>query len=351
MARRIRKHALIGRWLIALGIAAATYVIVFHAIAPWWLLERLNARLDRMAEHRGAFEGVSIQWWRGAVRLQGLSIRANDAPAALPPLLDIPTVDTSLTAFFSDATPIRAELTALHPVKTLIADAEGRLVQFGFGEDWVQLLQDLVPLPIQQLRVERGVVRVFAGTDAETADVLHVSRLDGTIDRKGNDAGVMARFDGRLPGSGSIRFSAESASAKLTQASRLRLDLREVSLPHYKHAIESVTGIRVSNGRLQADLALHIREGGATGQIDSTLSRLRFGEAFQDAPIDWIGETILEAGVALIGDGEHETFSVEIPLKGHVQPLDQRTLQGMLELTRQLVASPLEWDIEAASSQ
>lgn len=351
MASSLPTQRLIRPSILALGLAAAALVLIVHVIVPCLVLERLNARLDQMPEHHGAFDKVSMQWWRGKVRLYGLRVQANAAPAALPPLIDAPDIDLSVTGLLSLDTPIRADLRALNPVATLIADAEGRLLQFGFGQDWVQLVQDLVPLPIQALRVENGSMRLFTAIDAQQSETMRLASLHGRIQRADDDAGIGATFKGELPDTGSVQVFAQSATAMPAHDARLRLRLSAVSLRQYQRAIEATTGIDIRQGTLHADISLRVRERTARGEIDATISQLDFGETLASAPFDWIAETILEAGVALVGEGERDTFRIRIPLQGPVQRPSTRTLQAVRDQLRQLVAAPVEWRIQDPSSQ
>lgn len=338
------------RWLIGLLLAALTCALLVHVIAPRVILDRLNARLEQMPEHDGAFAEVSIQWWRGIIQLQGLVIRASKTPDDLPPLIDAPDIRMSMTGWRAGEPPIRAELTALRPVITPITDAQGRLVQFGFGQDWVQLLQDLVPLPIQALQMEDGVMHLRASTADKGFEALRVSALNGRIHRSDDVKTVSGTLNGQLPESGALQLDLHSATSGPMTRSQMRLNLSDIALNAYTHTIEAATGLSVSKGRMDADVRIEVNDHQAHGGIDATIAQLRFGEAFDDAPFDWMIETLLGAGVALVGTGEHDRFRAHIPVQGHIQTVRPRTLQELRDAMLALLAPPLEWRIDGASS-
>ena len=56
---------------------------------PWLIRDYLNGKLADMGEYRGHIADVDLAWWRGAYRINGLSIVKADG--AIPvPLLDAP---------------------------------------------------------------------------------------------------------------------------------------------------------------------------------------------------------------------------------------------------------------------
>ncbi|WP_420426793.1 DUF748 domain-containing protein [Algiphilus sp.] len=350
MATTTSKHLRRTRWLIGLLLVATIAILLVHVIAPRIVLQHLNTRLAQMPEHNGAFAEVSMQWWRGSILLQGLVIRAQETPDDLPPLIDAPNIRMSVTGWRAGDTPIRAELTALRPVVTAIADAEGRIVQFGFGQDWVQLLQDLVPLTIQALQMEDGVLHLRVGTEAKGFEALRVSALNGRIHRVHDDKTVSGTLNGQLPASGALRLDLDSASSGPMTRSQIRLDLSDVALNAHTRAIEAATGLRVSEGRMDADARIEVNHQQARGGIDATIAQLRFGEAIDDAPFDWMIETLLGAGVAVVGTGEHDRFGVHIPVQGRIQTVRPRTLQELRDAMLALLAPPLEWRINGTSS-
>jgi len=338
-SRPIRRALLGAAAVIALG------VVMIHVVAPRVLLERLNTRLERMPEHVGAFDDAEVRWWTGSVRLKGLSIRAQRASREMPALIEAPVVDVSIASLMGGSEGMRADLLARSPVVTLIADRDGRLLQFGFGPDWVQLVQDLVPLPIEQLRFENATMVLWSGTNRASPNKIRVSRAQGAIRRSEDDAAVIGRLEGELQGSGTIMLDAKSASADPMRQSHLALALSDVLLAPHAETVRSVTGIAIREGRMQAQAELDVRQGIVSGRVEATLSRLQFGDGSDTEPLEWLTQRLLAAGVAVIGSGEHDTFRVEIPVKGPLASPQTRTLAGLLNVLQQLATAPFEWRI------
>lgn len=335
----------IRRALLGTSAAIALGVVVIHVVAPRLILEQLNTRLERMPEHVGAFDDAEVRWWTGSVRLKGLSISAQRASQEMPALIEAPVVDVSIASLMGGSDGIGANLVARSPVVTLIADREGRLVQFGFGPDWVQLVQDLVPLPIAQLRFEKAAAVLSFGGKPASAHTLRVSAVEGAIRRTKGDTKAVGRLEGQLQGGGTIMLNAESASADPMRQSHLALELGDVVLAPHAKLVRSTTGITIRQGRLQTQAAFNIRQGIVSGRVRAALSRLQFGDGSDTAPLEWLARRLLTAGVAVIGSGEHDRFRVEIPVEGPLSLPEKRTLAGLLDVLQQLAAAPVEWRI------
>ena len=86
------------RYAIPLGSLAALLLLLLalHLALPYLVRDYLNGKLADMGDYRGHIADVDLALWRGAYRIDGLSIVKDNGKVPVP-FLDAPSIDLSVS--------------------------------------------------------------------------------------------------------------------------------------------------------------------------------------------------------------------------------------------------------------
>ncbi|MDF0733152.1 DUF748 domain-containing protein [Pseudomonas entomophila] len=168
------------RWpLVALGSLLAL-LVALHLALPYLVRDYLNDKLADMGEYRGQVADVDLAWWRGAYQINGLKIVKVTGKVPVP-LLDAPLIDLSVSwhSLWYDQAVV-AEVVFVEPVLNFVDSASKQNAQTGQGTDWRQQLEKLVPITLDEVRIDNGTLTFRNFTSKPPVD-LKASQLQASI--------------------------------------------------------------------------------------------------------------------------------------------------------------------------
>lgn len=101
---------------------------------------------------------MDLAWWRGAYQINGLKIVKATGKVPVP-FLDAPLIDLSVSwhALWYDKAVV-AEVTFVHPELNFVDGGSKQASQTGQGTDWRQQLEKLLPITLNEVRIDKGVL-------------------------------------------------------------------------------------------------------------------------------------------------------------------------------------------------
>jgi hypothetical protein len=193
----MKKRYSIPQWTL-LGIAIA--LLALHFALPVLVRDYLNDKLADMGDYRGHITDVDLAWWRGAYRINDLSIVKADGKVPVP-LLHAPLIELAVSwkALWEDRAVVAQVQFEQPEVNFVDGGADKQASQTGQGTDWRAQLTKLLPITLNEVRINQGVVRFHNFTSSPPVDLqaTHVNASIYNLTNVSDEQGKrVARFEG-----------------------------------------------------------------------------------------------------------------------------------------------------------
>lgn len=194
------------RYAIPLGSLAALLLLLLalHLALPYLVRDYLNGKLADMGDYRGHIADVDLALWRGAYRIDGLSIVKDNGKVPVP-FLDAPSIDLSVSwqALWDDHAVVARVVFERPQLNFVDAGGDRDASQTGAGTDWREQLDKLLPITLNEVRVVDGTLR-FRNFTSKPPVNLHASALNASIYNLTNVADARGERPARLEGTARI---------------------------------------------------------------------------------------------------------------------------------------------------
>lgn len=168
------------RWpLIALG-SLVVLLVALQLALPYLVRDYLNEKLADMGDYRGQVSDVDLAWWRGAYTVNGLKIVKTTGKVPVP-FLDAPVIDISVSwhSLWYDRAVV-AEVAFLRPELNFVDAGDKQNSQTGQGTDWRQQLDKLLPITLNEVVIDDGVL-TFRNFSSKPPVTLKATQLQASI--------------------------------------------------------------------------------------------------------------------------------------------------------------------------
>ncbi|MBV4534989.1 DUF748 domain-containing protein [Pseudomonas urmiensis] len=188
------------RWPLV-GLASLVVLLVaLHLALPYLVRDYLNDKLADMGEYRGQITDVDLAWWRGAYQINGLKIVKTTGKVPVP-FVDAPLIDLSVSwhALWYDRAVV-AEVVFVRPELNFVDGGNKQNSQTGRGTDWRQQLEKLLPITLNEVRIDNGTL-TFRNYNSKPPVELKATRLQASIRNLTNVRDDKGRRDASFEGS------------------------------------------------------------------------------------------------------------------------------------------------------
>ncbi|MBF8680727.1 DUF748 domain-containing protein [Pseudomonas fulva] len=168
------------RWpLIALG-SLIVLLVALQLALPYLVRDYLNEKLADMGDYRGEISDVDLAWWRGAYTVNGLKIVKTTGKVPVP-FLNAPVIDISVSwhSLWYDRAVV-AEVAFLRPELNFVDGGDKQNSQTGQGTDWRQQLDKLLPITLNEVVIDDGVL-TFRNFSSKPPVTLKATQLQASI--------------------------------------------------------------------------------------------------------------------------------------------------------------------------
>lgn len=168
------------RWpLIALG-SLILLLVALQLALPYLVRDYLNEKLADMGDYRGQVSDVDLAWWRGAYTVNGLKIVKTTGKVPVP-FLDAPVIDISVSwhSLWYDRAVV-AEVAFLRPELNFVDGGDKQNSQTGQGTDWRQQLDKLLPITLNEVVIDDGVL-TFRNFNSKPPVTLKATQLQASV--------------------------------------------------------------------------------------------------------------------------------------------------------------------------
>jgi hypothetical protein len=324
-----------------LWIGAAVVLLLAVRIAlPYAICKAINHRLAKVEGYAGRIDDVDLQLFRGAYRIDGVSIKRREQ-SRLEPFFSAETVDFSLAwgelfhgRFVSDILLVAPELELAHSGEPVDAPEEGRR--------WQDVIQDIFPIEITHLEIRRGVL---AYVDATSTPRVNISlrELDAVATGLRNQptgesgplpASIKAR--GTTIGGGRFDLSVRGDPLAAQPRFTLKLDLKDVELVALNDFLEAYANVDVSAGKFQLYVEVNAADGRFEGYAKPFLDHVEFTNISDQNQglFRRMWESLVSTVSTIVKNDDRDQVATRIPFAGEFGKTDVGVWSTIVHLVR-----------------
>ena len=157
------------RWIIILGIIAV--LVGLRLMLPFAVIKYVNKTLNNIPGYQGSIEDVDLNLYRGAYVIENVEIRKLEGSVPRP-FVKIDSIDLSIEweALFDGS--VVGEVLLRKPELNFVAGPSDSTQQDGTEADWIQPLEDLMPLEINRFAITDGKVTYLDEYNSPKVDIF-----------------------------------------------------------------------------------------------------------------------------------------------------------------------------------
>ncbi|CAM3721062.1 DUF748 domain-containing protein [Pseudomonas wadenswilerensis] len=333
------------RWPLWGLLGIALLLLALHLTLPVLVRNYLNDKLADMGDYRGQITDVDLALWRGAYKINGLNIVKTSGKVPVP-FLEAPLIDLSVSwhALWHDQAVV-AEVIFLKPQLNFVDGTSKQTSQTGQGTDWRQQLEKLLPITLNEVRIDDGILS-FRNFNSKPPVNLKATQLDASIrnltnveDRKGRRD---ATFDGkaRLLGDASVESSATFDPFSDFQDFRFRLRATGIELRRLNDFASAYGKFDFNAGHGDLVIEAEAEKGRLKGYIKPLLRDVDVFNWQQDVEskdkgfFRSIWEALVGGGETVLKNQRKNQFATRVELSGSVHKSDISAFEAFLQILR-----------------
>ncbi len=299
-------------------------LVAARVALPYVIKTVVNDRLAHMDGYRGSVLDVDVALWRGAYVIRGLVIEQIEGDVPVPFVVARKT-DVSLEWLALLRGEVVAEIMCKDPVLNFVV---GRSSQTGAGNDWRDVVDDLVPITISHFAIHRGSVHYRDYSASPDVDVeLGDLDLEATGLSTVHDAAhpLPARIDanGTVQHSGALQVMVRLDPWSERPNFDLDLAMDALDARALNDLLRAYAGVDAEAGHFFLYSELRSTNGQFSGYVTPMvegLSLFRFGEG-GDA-FDQLGDLAVQLFVDVFENHGTDCFATRIPVAGSFDAVD-----------------------------
>ncbi|AVD82123.1 hypothetical protein C4Q28_08025 [Pseudomonas sp. SWI6] len=333
------------RWPLV-GLASLLVLLAaLHLALPYLVRDYLNEKLADMGDYRGQVSDVDLAWWRGAYQINGLKIVKTTGKVPVP-LLDAPLIDLSVSwrSLWYDRAVV-AEVTFVRPELNFVDGGNKQSSQTGQGTDWRQQLEKLLPITLNEVRIEDATLNFHNFNSRPPVDLkatqLNVKVLNLTNVR--NEKGRRdARFDGSARLLGDARVESRATFDPFSDFDNFEFRLRAtgIELRRLNDFASAYGKFDFNAGHGDLVIEAQASDGRLSGYIKPLLRDVDVFDWQQDVENKnkgWfrsIWEVLVGASETVLKNQPKNQFATRVELSGSVHKQDVSAFEAFLQILR-----------------
>lgn len=177
-------------------LLVAAFVILFRIALPFSLRHAVNKYLGHLENYSGHVDDVSLSFYKGSYTLSGLRIWKKER-AEFQTFISVPKLEVSLLSHLAVDKKWLAGVDVYEPRVQVIDSFLPSNQQFGDSLPWREVLNKLVVLDIESLRIRDGIF-LFQNYDYRKPVQISVSKINISAINIHNTEGVTKNLPSRL---------------------------------------------------------------------------------------------------------------------------------------------------------
>lgn len=333
------------RWPLVGLLSLALLLLIVHLALPSLVRNSLNDKLAHMGEYRGQVQDVDLAWWRGAYQIKGLKIVKTTGKVPVP-LLEAPLIDLSVSwkALWEDHAVV-AEVTFDQPVLNFVDGGSRQNSQTGRGTDWRQQLDKLLPITLNEVRIQHGTLS-FRNFNSKPQVNLKATQLEASIRNLTNVRDQQGRRDAsfeakaRLFGDARVDSTATFDPFSDFDDFEFRLRATDIQLRKVNDFASAYGRFDFNAGHGDLVIEAQAENGRLNGYIKPLLRDVDVFNWQQDVEdkdkgfFRSIWEAVVGGTESVLKNQPKNQFATRVELSGNVHQQDISALEAFLQILR-----------------
>ncbi|MAB96616.1 MAG: hypothetical protein CMK71_00905 [Pseudomonadaceae bacterium] len=335
------------RFAIPSGIILTLVIalVVLHIALPSLVRDYLNKQMADMGDYRGHVTDVDLALWRGAYRINELKINKVNGKVPVP-LLDAPAIDLSVSwsALWHEHA-IVASVVFEQPRLNFVDGGNAEASQTGEGVDWREQLKALLPITLNEVRVEQGTLAFRNFTSKPNVD-LEATQVNATLLNLSNTRNSKELLPASFQAAANVLGDAPlETSAKLNPLGKLddfdlKLRITDIQLKRLNDFTRTYAEFDFVKGHGDFVMEIKARKGKLDGYAKPLLRDMEIFDWKQDVEakdkniLTGIWEALVGSGGWLLKNHQKDQFATRIELAGDLNAYDVSQWQAFKAILR-----------------
>ncbi|MDX9667437.1 DUF748 domain-containing protein [Pseudomonas sp. P5_152] len=333
------------RWPLWSLAGITLLLVALHVALPYLVRDYLNDKLAEMGDYRGQISDVDLALWRGAYRINGLQIVKVQGKVPVP-FVKAPLIDLSVSwhSLWYDHAVV-AKVLFVKPELNFVDGGNKQASQTGRGTDWRAQLGKLLPITLDEVRIDNGRITFHNFTSKPPVDMqatqvdASVFNLTNVVDVKGRRD---ARFEGKalLLGHAPLETTATFDPLSNFEEFEFRLRVKDIELKRMNDFAAAYGKFDFNAGHGDVVIEAQANKGQLKGYIKPLLRDVDVFNWQQDVANEKKGifrsvwEALVGTTETVLKNQPKNQFATRIELSGSVHKQDISAFQAFLQILR-----------------
>jgi hypothetical protein len=316
------------RTLIAV-LVVAVVLLVARLIAPHYVRRAVDRRLGQIPGYSGHVEGIVLHFWRGAYRIDGMTIVKNGNKVG-DPFFSADRIDFSVAWKEIFHGRLVSQIYVKNGHLTFLRGPDEESSQLTADKRWQDVINDLFPIDITYLDIQGGVLRFVDTTHTPRVDIavrdlkVTATGLQNRPSGDGDEFPAKIDIKGVTIGDGQFHLFTKAEPLADKAHFQLAMELRKVSLPALNDFLKAYANVEVSKGQFEVFAQMAMANEHYEGYVKPFLSDLSFDDIKDENQS--LGHKVWKAIVAgianLAKNKDSNQVATRIPFSGEANGLD-----------------------------
>jgi len=347
---------------ITIAIVVGLFILLHFLLEPF--AERyVNKQLSSLEEYTGKINDIDIHLYRGAYQVKGLELIKRDSEKA-DPFLQIDTIDFSVEwkALFDGR--VVGEVILAHPTVNMIVTptVEGDSAQEQTGEDvdWVQQVQELIPLTINRFEIKNGNISykdpsVDPKVDAYFRELYLLAENISNVSDSSQKFPSSLKANAITVGGGTLNADLQMNLLKSIPEFEADVKLSNVDLTELNDFIKAYANFDVQEGTFEVITEMTIENQKISGYIKPFFENLDVFDLRKDVVQNDSGffqkvwEAIAGLGAEAFENQKKDQVATEVPIEGSLDSPSPDVPATIWNIFRNAFIDAIEKNFESVS--
>jgi len=333
------------RWPLWSLAGITLLLVALHVALPYLVRDYLNDKLAEMGDYRGQISDVDLALWRGAYRINGLQIVKVQGKVPVP-FVKAPLIDLSVSwhSLWYDHAVV-AKVLFVKPELNFVDGGNKQASQTGRGTDWRAQLGKLLPITLDEVRIDNGRISFHNFTSKPPVDMqatqvnASVFNLTNVVDVKGRRD---ARFEGKalLLGHAPLETNATFDPLSNFEEFEFRLRVKDIELKRMNDFAAAYGKFDFNAGHGDVVIEAQANKGQLKGYIKPLLRDVDVFNWQQDVANEKksifrsVWEALVGTTETVLKNQPKNQFATRVELSGSVHKQDISAFQAFLQILR-----------------
>ena len=304
-------------------------LIVGNFLLPTIVKKYVNKTLANIPGYYGQVEDIDINLFRGAYVINGLYLNKKNANVEVP-FLDFKQTDISIQwkALFNGK--IVSEIVMERPKLIFTMENQNANTTDTEAEDWSKALSDLVPIDINRLKINNGMLSFLEVTAEPTIDLnidqlsLEITNLRN-VERKSKELPSTLKANGVSIGQGNLSINGKLDVIKQIPDLDLELKLENADVTSLNNFTKHYANVDFESGKYSVYGEIAIADSYMKGYVKPILTDLKFYSK-EDSFLDTLWEGFVGLFKFILKNQRKGTLATKVPFEGDLSTIKTNSL-------------------------